>query len=99
MEGSSSPNTGRYSLRPLTFALITIESLIALSYLIVFNKTGDSNAIANIISDSVTAIVLGLWLIFVLPALVLVIRNTRLKLALGLALAAIPAAALSFMIV
>ncbi len=87
------------SLRLITAALITVETLIALSYLIVFNKPGDSNAIANIVSDSVTAIVVGLWLIFVLPALVLVIRNTRLELALGLALAAIPAAALSFMIV
>ncbi len=85
-------------LRLLTFALISIESLIALSYLVVFNKTGDSNAIANIAVESVTAIVLGLWLIFILPALVLVVRNERLELALGLALAAIPAAALVFMI-
>ncbi len=87
------------SLRLITAALISIESLIALSYLIVFNKTGDSNAIANIAVGSVTAIVLGLWLVFVLPALVLVIRNEHLERALALALAAIPAAALIFMIV
>ncbi len=86
------------SLRPFTAALISVETLIALSYLVVFNKTGNSNAIANIAVDSVTAIVLGLWLIFVLPALVLVVRNERLELALGLAVAAIPAAALIFMI-
>jgi hypothetical protein len=98
----STPNetaAGRSPLRLLTAALIGVESLVALSYLIVFNTTGDSNALANIAVNSVTAIVLGLWLIFVLPALVLVIRNTRLELALGLALVAIPAVALSFMIV
>jgi hypothetical protein len=85
-------------LRLLTSILIAIETAVAVFYLIVFNQPGRSDAIANIVSDGVTAIVLGLWLIFVLPALVLSIRDKHPKLALAFALAAIPAAAVSFML-
>lgn len=85
-------------LRILAAVLVVFESAVALSYLVVFNQPGSSDAIANTIAGGVTLIVGGLWLIFVLPALVLVIRNERLKLALGFALAAIPAAAASFIL-
>jgi hypothetical protein len=47
----------------------------------------------------VTLIIVAIWLVFVLPAIVLVVRNARLGLALGLALAAIVAFAASFVIV
>jgi hypothetical protein len=86
------------SLRLITAALVLFESLVAVSYVVVFNEPGTHNAIANTIAGGVTLIVGGLWLVFVLPALILVVRNERLELALGLTLAAIPAAALSFML-
>jgi VanZ family protein len=86
------------SLRPITAILVAIETLVAIYYLVVFHQPGRSNAIANIAVDSVTLIVAAIWLVFVLPALILVIRNTRLELALGLSLAAIVAFAANAMI-
>ncbi len=86
-------------LRSLTAALIAIETLVAIFYLVVFHQPGTSNAITNIVVGSVTLIVGGIWVVLVLPALILVVRNTRLELALGLALAAIAAFAATYVIV
>jgi len=78
-------------LRLITAVLVAVETLVAIFYIAVFHQAGRSNAVANIAVDSVTLIIGAIWLIFVLPAIVLVIRNTRLELALGLSLAAIVA--------
>ncbi|MBS0231886.1 MAG: hypothetical protein JSR99_00185 [Proteobacteria bacterium] len=78
-------------LRLIAAILIAIETLVAIFYVAVFHQPGRSNAIANIAVDSVTLIIAAIWLIFVLPALILVVRNTRPELALGLSLAAIVA--------
>jgi hypothetical protein len=85
-------------LRILTATLVAIETLVAIFYLVVFHQPGSSNAITNIAVDSVTLIIVALWLVFVLPALIFVVRDTRLELALGLALAAILAFAAGFVI-
>lgn len=87
-----------FPLRLLTSILIAIETAVAVFYLIVFNQPGRSDAIANIVTDGVTAIVLGLWLIFVLPATIMVVRNTRLELAMILALGAVAAFAASLVV-
>jgi hypothetical protein len=87
------------SLRPLTTILVTLETLAAIYYLVVFHEPGRSNAIANIVVDSVTLIIAAIWIALVLPAIVLVVRNTRPELALGLALTAVVAFAASFAIV
>lgn len=79
------------SLRPITATLVAVETLVAIFYVAVFHQAGRSNAMANIAVDSVTLIIAAIWLIFVLPAIILVARNTRLELALGLSLAAIVA--------
>lgn len=79
------------SLRPITATLVAVETLVAIFYVAVFHQVGRSNAMANIAVDSVTLIIAAIWLIFVLPAIILVARNTRLELALGLSLAAIVA--------
>lgn len=87
------------SLRLLTTIVVALETLIAIYYVAVFHQPGRSNAIANIVVDSVTLIIGAIWLVLVLPAIVLVVRNTRIELALGLALAAIAAFAASFVLV
>ena len=78
-------------LRLITGILVAIETLVAIYYIAVFHQPGTSNSIANIAVESVTLIVAGIWVVLVLPAIVLVARNTRTELALGLALAAIVA--------
>ena len=85
-------------LRLLTTALVTIETLVAIYYLAVFHQPARSDAITNIIVDGVTLVIVAIWLVFVLPAIVLVVRNTRPELALGLALAAVAAFAVSFVL-
>ncbi|MFT3731464.1 MAG: hypothetical protein QM780_08590 [Hyphomicrobium sp.] len=85
-------------LRPLTAILVAVETLVALFYIAVFHQPGRSNAITNIAVDSVTLILAAIWLVFVLPAIILTIRGTRPELALGFALSAIAAFALSFVI-
>ena len=87
------------SLRPIVIALVGIETLAAIAYLLVFHEPGRSNAIANIVVDSLTLLVVALWVIFVLPAIVLVVRGRRIELALGLALAAIFVFAVSFVMI
>jgi VanZ family protein len=87
------------SLRLITAALVAIETLVAIYYLAVFHQPGRSNAITNIVVDSVTLIIVAIWLVFVLPAIILVVRNARPELALGLALVAIVAFAASFVLV
>jgi VanZ family protein len=84
------------SLRPIAIALVAIETLAAIAYLFVFHQPGRSNAIANIVVDSLTLIVVIIWVMFVLPAIVLVVRGRRIELALGLALAALFVFAVSF---
>jgi len=85
-------------LRLIVFTLAGFETLIGLAYMAIFNFPGSSDPLGKAISTGVTAIVAVLLVIFVLPALVLAFRNDRLKLALGLALAAIPAAAAAFIL-
>jgi VanZ family protein len=87
------------SLRLPTTILVALETLAAIYYLAVFHQPGRSEAITNIIVDSVTLIIVAIWLVFVLPAIVLLVRNTRPELALGLALAAVVAFAASFVLV
>jgi VanZ family protein len=89
---SSSP------LRPITVALVTIETLVAIFYITVFHQPGRSDAITNIIVDGVTLVIGAIWLIFVLPAIVLTVRDTRPELALGLSLGAILAFFASFLL-
>ncbi len=86
-------------LRILTTLLVGAETLIALYYILIFHETGRSDAIANIAVASVTLIVSAIYAVFVLPALILVVRNDRLELALTLALAAIVAAGLTFILI
>jgi hypothetical protein len=86
-------------LRPLTALLVALETLAALFYVLVFHQPGTSNAIANMVTGSVTLIVGGIWIVLVLPAIVLVVRNTRPELSLGLALAAVAAFAASFALI
>ncbi|MET0407725.1 MAG: hypothetical protein ABW006_05095 [Hyphomicrobium sp.] len=85
-------------LRLITAVLAAIETVAAIFYLVVFHQPGESNAITNIVVGSVTVIILALFVVFVLPAIVLVARNERLELALFLVLAVIPAAAVSVML-
>jgi hypothetical protein len=75
-------------LRLPTIILVTLETLVAIYYIAVFHQAGRSNAIANIAVDTVTAIVVAIWVVLVLPAIILVARDSKPALALGLALAA-----------
>ncbi|HML30227.1 MAG TPA: hypothetical protein PKE16_15615 [Hyphomicrobium sp.] len=75
-------------LRLPTVILVAAETLVAIFYIAVFHQAGRSDAIANIAVDTVTAIVVAIWLLLVLPAIVLTVRDTKPALALGLALAA-----------
>ncbi len=86
-------------LRLLTAVLVGLVKVIALFYLEIFHEPGRSDAIANIAVAGVTLIIAAIYAVFVLPALILVVRNERLELALALALLAIPVAAASFVIV
>lgn len=79
------------SLRLLTVILVIVETLVAVFYIAVFHQAGRNNAIANIAVDSVTAIVVAIWVVFVLPAIVLSVRDSKPALALGFALAAVVA--------
>ncbi|WP_414463201.1 hypothetical protein [Hyphomicrobium sp. DY-1] len=85
-------------LRIPTIILVAIETLVAIFYIAVFHQAGRSNAIANIAVDSVTTIVVAIWVVFVLPAIVLVVRDTKPGLALGLSLAAVVAFAANLVI-
>lgn len=75
-------------LRLPTIILVAIETLVAIFYIAVFHQAGRSNAIANIAVDTVTAIIVAIWMVLVLPAIILVARDSKPALALGLALAA-----------
>lgn len=75
-------------LRLPTIILVTIETLVAIYYIAVLHQAGRSNAIANIAVDTVTAIVVAIWVVLVLPAIILVARDSKPALALGLTLAA-----------
>lgn len=75
-------------LRLPTIILVAIETLVAIFYIAVFHQAGRSNAIANIAVDTVTAIIVAIWVVLVLPAIILVARDSKPALALGLALAA-----------
>lgn len=85
-------------LRLLVFTLAGFETLVGLAYMAIFNFPSPSDPLGKAISTGVTAIVAVLLVVFVLPALVLAFRNDRLKLALGLTLAAIPVAAVAFIL-
>lgn len=75
-------------LRLPTIILVTLETLVAIYYVAVFHQAGRSNAIANIAVDTVTTIVVAIWVVLVLPAIILVARDSKPALALSLALAA-----------
>ncbi|MBS0250150.1 MAG: hypothetical protein JSR78_03690 [Proteobacteria bacterium] len=81
-----------------TIILVVIETLVAIYYIAVFHQAGRSNAIANIAVDTVTVIVVAIWVVLVLPAIVLVVRDSKPALALGLSLAAAVAFAANLVI-
>ena len=85
--------------RLITGILVAIETVVAIFYLVVFHEPGRSDAITNTIVDGITIIVVALYAIFVLPATILVIRDTRPELALILALGAVAAFVASFVVI